>query len=268
MAIHTRYASIAAVSLVLATLACRVGLTADLTRDTPTPGPLPTLTSTPLTSPGTVSTSTPELTVQDIATRSAQRMAKLRSFHYAVQVSGTPVQVGPLISSPVPITLKHIEGDIVPPDRLQVEITVSTFGIATSIGLVRVGGATYLNNPLTGSWERLPEETGAAFDPSLLFNPELGLPGLLPMLGMETVGFDEIQGELAYHLRASDVEGIDMTGFGGRKTATIDAWVGMQTFLLHQATITETAAESNKSTVWWLSLSAFDRPVTIAPPAR
>jgi hypothetical protein len=204
--------------------------------------------------------------VQDITERAAQRMAKLRSFHYAVQVSGWPVQVGQLINSPVPITLKHVEGDVVPPDQLQVEITVSTFGIATTIGLVRVGGETYLNNPLTGGWEQLPAETGAVFDPSLLFNPEAGLPTLLPALGMETVGFDEIQGELAYHLRVSDVEGIDMTGFGGRKTVTVDAWVGMKSFLLHQAAITETAADGKQSTVWWLNLSAFDRPITITPP--
>ena len=195
-------------------------------------------------------------------------MDQLESFHFVVQVTGAPVQMWSLIGSPVPITLKRIEGDVVRPDQLQAQITVSSFGVATHIGLVRVGGETYLNNPLTGGWEELPAEMGDAFNPSLLFNPDSGLPALLPTLGMETVGFDEMQGELAYHLRASEVEGIDMTGFGGRKTVTIEAWIGMESFLLHQASITEkTGEKGDQPTVWWLNLSAFDRPLIITPPA-
>lgn len=267
LVIRNRYWVLWVVALATVSFACTIGLTTDLDRPTPTPAPLPTLTPTPVTGSRVAETPSPQLTAQDVAARCAERMAQLESFHFAVQVTGAPVQMGPLIGSPVPITLKHIEGDVVRPDQLQAQITVNTLGIATYIGLVRVGGETYLNNPLTGGWEQLPSDTGDAFDPSLLFNPDSGLPVLLPSLGMETVGFDEIQGELAYHLRAREVEGIDVTGFGGPKTVTIEAWVGMQSFLLHQASITENTTGGNQPTVWWLNLSAFDQSLTITPPA-
>jgi hypothetical protein len=254
-------------AMAAASFACTIGLTTDFDRATPTPATLPTLTPTLAIGSRVADTPSPQLAAQDVAARCAERMVQIKSFHFAVQVTGAPVQMGSLIGSPVPITLKHIEGDVVQPDQLQAQITVSSFGIATHIGLVRIGGETYLNNPLTGGWEQLPAETGDAFNPSLLFNPDSGLPALLPALGMQTVGFDEMQGELAYHLRASEVEGIDMTGFGGRKTVTIEAWIGMESFLLHQASITEKTTDGTQPTVWWLNLSAFDRPLTITPPA-
>jgi hypothetical protein len=262
---RTLYVLITWAALVTSTLACSVGLLPASTSATPTP--FPTLTPLPSPMSGAVATPAAQLTAQDVATSSAERMAHIQSFHFVVQLSGTPVQVGALINSPVPITLKHIEGDVAQPDHLQAQITVSSFGIASYIGLVRIGGDTYLNNPLTGGWEHMPAQMGDSFDPSLLFNPERGLPALLPSLGFETVGFSEVQGEIAYHLQAKDLSGIDVTGFGGQKTVTMDVWVGMQSFLLQQATITEVAPEAGEPTVWLLTLSAFDRPVTITPPA-
>ncbi len=255
----------AAVILGVTTLACTVGWPVSVVDTTPTP--FPSMTPTTVAQSEPHGTPAAQLTAGDTAARCAQRMAEVQSFHFSVQASGAPVQMGPLVGSPVPILLKAIEGDVVRPDQLQARITVSTLGISGHIGLIRDGGTTYLNNPLTGSWEQLPAGTGNAFDPSLLFSPEQGLPAVLPVLGLETVGFDEIQGEIAYHLRAKDVEGIDVTGFGGQKTATIDVWIGMQSFLLRQATITETAAETKEPTVWTLVLSAFDQPVTITAPS-
>jgi hypothetical protein len=256
----------AAVILGVTTLACSVGLPVSIVGATPTPSP--SLTPTPATQSEPFGTPAAQLTAGDTAARCAQRMADLQSFHFSVQPGGAPVQMGPLINSPVPILLKAIEGDVVRPDQMQARITVSTLGIAGQIGLIRDRGTTYLNNPLTGTWEQLPVETGNAFDPSLLFSSEQGLPTLLTALDMQTIGFDEVQGEIAYHLRAKDVEGVDVTGSGKATTATIDAWIGMQTFLLRQATIAEAAAETRETTVWTLVLSAFDQPVKITPPSE
>jgi hypothetical protein len=248
----------------VATLACSVTLPANIVGTTPTP--FPTLTPTPAGQAGVSDAPAAELTAQDIVGRCTERMAAVESFHFSVKVSGAPVHLGPLISSPVPIVLSNVEGDMVRPDKMQAEITVSTIGIATHIGLIRYGSDSYLNNPLTGGWDKLPAHTYNAFDPSLLFNPQQGLPALLPSLGLQTVGFSEVQGEIAYHLQAKDVQGVDVTGFGGQKTATIDVWVGMQSFLLRQAEINELAPDAKESTTWQLTLSAFDQPVAITPP--
>ncbi|MCL5997709.1 MAG: LppX_LprAFG lipoprotein [Chloroflexi bacterium] len=253
------------VMLGIATLACSVTLPAEVVGTTPTP--FPTLTPTPTAGAGVAGTPTAQLTAEDIVGRSAERMAKVQSFHFSVKVSGTPVHLGPLISSPVPIVLKSVEGDVVRPDKMQAQITANTLGITTHIGLIRYGGDSYLSSPLTGGWDKLPVETGNAFDPSLLFSPQQGLPALLPSLGLQTVGFGEMQGEIAYHLQAKDVQGVDVTGFGGQKTATIDVWIGMQSFLLRQAEIAEVAPDTKESTVWLLTLSAYDQPASITPPA-
>jgi hypothetical protein len=92
------------------------------------------------------------------------------------------------------------------------------------------------------------------------------LPALLPIIQLQVAGMEEVHGELAYHLRAADIEGIDITALGGERRATIDAWVGMQTFLLHRAMITESATGDKGATVWLMDLSAFNELVTIAPP--
>ena len=258
-----------AVVLGLVTLACRVGLLTDMggATITPTLPSSPSLTPTGMAQSGTPEVAVTPLTPHDIAARSAERMAGVQSFHFSVQVSGSPVHLESLINSPVPLLLNSIEGDVARPDQMKAQITVSTLGIATQIGLIRHAGNTYLSNPLVGGWEQLSAETGTALDPSLLFSPEQGLPSMLPSLNLQMVGFGEVQGEVAYQLQAKVVEGIDMTGFGGQKTAAVDVWVGMQTFLLRRARVTEVAPDAKEPTVWLLTLSAFDQPVTITPPS-
>ncbi|GEM_PF-2386462 len=259
-----------AAALTVPVLACNVSLPITWVATptpfpTPTPPPLPPIP--PITPDSSSTTPAAELTAGDVSRQAAMRMAEVQSFHFSVQPSGNEVNIGSLINLPMPVLLTGIEGDIVQPDQLRARIKVTILGVSAHLDLIRYQGDVYLSNPLTGKWEKLPREASQSFSPSLLFNPDQGLLAWLPMLEFQMVGFDAMQGELAYHLKADDVPGVNVTGFGGESKATIEVWIGMQTFLLYQAKVSEHDAKSKGTTSWLLTLSAFDRPVKITPPA-
>jgi len=231
-----------------------------------TPTPFPTLTLTPTELGNSAATLATRLTPRDVVEQAAARMVKVEAFHFSVHPSGGKLNIGSLLNLPVPVLLTGIEGDIVPPNQLHARVAVTILGVSTRLDLVYYEGQMYLNNPLVGKWEKLPKEVSNSFSPSILFSPEQGLPALLATLEWHMVGFDEVQGELAYHLQARDVPGVNVTGSDDGSKAIIDIWIGMQTFLLYQVQIDDRAPEGKEALSWLLTLSAFDRPVVITPP--
>ncbi len=247
-------------------VACNVSLPTMLAV-TPTPFSIPTLTPTPTELSSSVSPSATQLSAHDIAKRAAVRMAKVETFHFSVRPSGSKPNIGSPLNLPLPVLLTGIEGDVVRPDQLRARVTVTILGASTHLELVRYQGRVYLNNPLTGKWEKLSPEISWSISPSVWFNPEQGLPALLAALEWHMVGSDEVQGVPAYHLQARGAPGVNVTTSGEGGGAVIDVWVGKQTFLLYQAQIEEQATENKEAISWFLTLSAFDRPVVITPPA-
>jgi hypothetical protein len=232
---------------------------------TPTPFSTPTLTPTGLDSAAT--TPVPQLSAEDVANQAAARMAEVRSFHFSVRPSGNRPNIGPLLNLPVPVLLTGIEGDIVRPDRLNAHITVTVLGVPAHLELVHDGEQIYLNNSLSGKWEKLPQEIAQSLSPSLLFGSDQGLPALLTALDFKMAGFEEVQGELSYHLQARDVLDVEVVGFDSEGEFIVDVWVGMRTYLLRQARLSRHVVGAKETSSWLLVFSAFDRPVTITPPA-
>ncbi|MGC8879459.1 MAG: LppX_LprAFG lipoprotein [Anaerolineae bacterium] len=231
-----------------------------------TPTPFPTLTLTPTELSNSGATLVTRLTPRDVVEQAAARMVKVEAFHFSVHPSGSKLNIGSLLNLPVPVHLTGIEGDIVSPNQLHARVAVTILGVSTRLDLVYYEGQMYLDNPLAGKWEKLPKEVGQSFSPSILLSPERGLPAWLAALEWHMVSFDEVQGELAYHLQARDVPDVNVTGLDNGSKAIIDIWIGMQTFLLYQVQIDERATEGKEAISWLLTLSAFDRPVVITPP--
>lgn len=231
-----------------------------------TPTPFPTLTLTPTEMGNSVTTPAAQLTAPDVAKRAAARMAEVETFHFSVQPSGGKLNIGLLLNLPVPVLLTRIEGDIARPDQLHARVTTTIWGASAHLDMVRYQDQMYLNNPFTGKWEKLPQEVNRSSSPAIWFDPEQGLPALLAALEWYMVGFDEVQGELSYHLQARDVPGVNVTSSDDESKAIIDIWIGMQTFLLYQVKVDERANGGKEATSWLLTLSAFDRPVVIMPP--
>ena len=232
----------------------------------PTPTPSPTPISTPTVQPDVAPTPTPEVTAREIASQSAERMLAIQSLHFSIEPSGAPVALDPYIDFPIPIALTWVEGDMVRPDKMQAQIKVSALGFATDIGLIHYQGDTYMSNPLSGEWEQLPSEMGT-IDPSFLFDPDQGLPTLLPSMELNDLGVEDIQGQPAYHLNVPHTGDLHMPGGEVDGSVSVDVWIDVQSYLLRQAVVTQPTTDSDQPTEWLIELSDFDQPVNIQPPS-
>lgn len=259
---QTPYRIVLSVVLLLGVISCN-----PFRPPAPTPTPSPTPISIPTVQPDVAPTPTPELTAGDIAGRSAERMLAVQSLHFSIEPSGAPVALDPYIDSPIPIALKGVEGDMVRPDKMHAQINVSVLGFATDIGLIHYEGDTYMSNPLSGEWETLPAEVGAMVNPSFLFDPDQGLPTLLPSMELDDLGVEDIQGQPAYHLNVADMGDLRMLGGEADGSVSVDVWIDVQSFLLRQAVVTQPTTDSDQPTVWHIDLSDFDQPVNIQPPS-
>ena len=259
---QTLYRIVLSVVLLLAVISCNL-----LRPPAPTPTASATPISTPTVQPDVAPTPTPELTAREITSRSAERMLAIQSLHFSIEPSGAPVALDPYIDSPIPIALTWVEGDMVRPDKMQAEIKVSALGFATDIGLIHYEGDTYMSNPLSGEWEALAAELGGMVNPSFLFDPDRGLPTLLPSMELKGLGVEDIQGQPAYHMDVADTGDLHMLGGDADGSVSVDVWIDVRSFLLRQAVVTQPTTDSDQPTVWLIELSDFDQPVSIQPPS-
>jgi lipoprotein LprG len=205
------------------------------------------------------------LSAHEVATRSAGRMLTVQSLHFSLQLTGAL----DYIDSPPTIALKEVEGELARPDDLRALVKLSSFGIISQVGLIRYGTELYVTNPINQRWEKLPTEWGWYIDPTLPFDPEYGVPAILPTLDLDKVGVEEIEGRLHYHLNATtdgDYLAWWTMGMIPEGAVIVDVWIDTETFLLRRVTLVETASDSEDPTVWDIELSAFDQPVEIEPP--
>lgn len=247
--------------LMLFALACNLSLpNARVVMPTPSPTPTPAEPIPPPPPPAA------RMSARAVAQQAATRMAEVKSFHFSIQPTGRKPDIAALLNAPLPVLLSGIEGDIVRPEQLRARITVTLLGAAAHLDLVHYQDQMYLNNPLTGRWEKLPEEVSQTFSPAVWSSDAQGLPGLFTTLDWRMIGVEEVQGVPTYHLQARNVPGINITSSDEASEASIDVWIGEQTFLLHQVRIDEQAAKREQKTIWLLCFSAFGRPVVITPP--
>ncbi len=192
-------------------------------------------------------------------------MLAVQSLHFSLQLTGAL----DYIDSPPTTALKEVEGDLVRPNDLRALVKLSSFGVITQFGLIRYGTDAYVTNPINQRWEKLPPEWGWYIDPTLPFDPEYGVPAILPTIDLDKVGVEEIEGRPHYHLSAT-AEGDYLAwwtmGMIPEGAAVVDVWIDSQTFLLRRVTLVETASDPDDPTLWHIQLSAFDQPVDIQPP--
>ncbi|GAC1367225.1 MAG: hypothetical protein NVSMB32_12100 [Actinomycetota bacterium] len=128
-----------------------------------------------------------------------------------------------------------------------------------------VGGTFYLQNP-DNSWVSSPP----GYDPSTLLDPSKGLAGLLAgahdgrVLGRESVG-----GVDAYRVRATVPPEIikELSDLApGQATLSATLWLAADGGRLVKFRIPFQAPDTSESTIVTVTLSDFNRPVTVAAP--
>lgn len=228
-----------------AALALAVGAEACSRSASPsTPTPVPTNTPTPLN---------PEALLR----QSGQAMESLASFQFRLghKSGGTVFAPGLLI--------QEAEGTVIKPDKISAQFSGSLGGFAIRSGLVTLGGAGYMTNPLTGRWESVPTEVS----PLGFFNPSLGIAaimshvdqvGLLP----DGKGVHKLKGRLPAEALAP-LLGATVKGTSVAMELTIDASLF---YLLEAVVDGRVTSGEPDGTVRVITLSRFNEPFTIQPP--
>jgi hypothetical protein len=188
--------------------------------------------------------------------RAITAMGAVESASFEMTHSGAPVTVEGL-------AFESAVGRYAAPDSAEAVLRVRANDLVVQLGTISVGERTWLTNPLTGSWEELAPGTG--FNPAVLFDPDMGWVALLTDL--TDVSFVATEGATD-HLRATvppaRLEALT-AGLTPGQSAPVDIWLDSATGHITRLEFS-TQADAGQSD-WVITLSQFDQPVQIEPPA-
>jgi hypothetical protein len=212
---------------------------------------------------------TPFISPAEIIARSASRMAAHTGFEFLVERTGEPA----FLDLEGTISFRRAEGQFVSPDRAHTKVRVITPGLVAEMQIVSIGDSQWETNLLTGQWQ--PSDPIYSFNPSLLFNPEKGIPSVLAreltaptMLGLEEL--PEIPGKQLYVLGAA-LQGAtanQMTfGMIDNENLSLKLWIDPDTFDLYRVILIDPAdAGDQEDTAWQIDFWNFDGAFDIKPP--
>lgn len=215
---------------------------------------------------GPTPTPTPDLSAAEIINRSSRAMLAAKTLHFTIDLTGAL----DYIDRPPTTALKHVEGDLLRPDKVRGLVKVSSLGLVSEIGLISIEGQSYVTNPINQRWQVLPAEWGWYFDPRLPFDEQYGIPAVAPTIPLRKVGVEQVEDRFQYHLEGV-AQGEQITWWTAGLIASgdvpIGVWVDTETFLIHRVHLVELASDSDRPTEWDIQFSNFDQPLEIeAPP--
>jgi hypothetical protein len=148
--------------------------------------------------------------------------------------------------------------------QLEVEARFASTNIRT--GIVILPGEGYLQNPLTGRWERQD-----GIDISTLFDPATGVTGLMrAATGVEVVDREDASGVDSYVIE-SVVDSGNLQVFVGNATpgnaVTARVWIGVEDLLVRKIEVSGALAPNDADDILRrLTLSDFDAVDEITAP--
>lgn len=207
----------------------------------------------------------PDLPPNDIVTRAGQAMLQVPSFHFKIEIAGSPVYLNRVTA----LQLRSAEGDFGRPDRMGVHLKVIAAIAAAEMDMIAIGNEQYITSILTGKWEVLPPEFG--FNPAVMFDPKVGLEQVLSggIDDANLAGIETIDSVNVYHIKGT-LDGARVQGMSGGliSAGRVDAevWVEGSTFLPRKAIVADRSADPQKPTTWTLTFGSFGKTVDIAAP--
>ena len=207
----------------------------------------------------------PALSPNDIVTQAGQAMLRVPSFHFKIEISGSPVY----LNRATALHLRSAEGDFARPDRMGVHLKVIAAVAAAELDMIAIGDEQYLTNLLTQQWEALPPEFG--FNPAVMFDPKVGLEQVLSggLDEAKFVGVEAIDNASVYHVMGQ-LDGARVQGMSGGLIGTgrveAEVWVDGRTFVPRKAVVVDRSADPQQPTIWTLTFGSYSKPVNIVAP--
>ncbi len=200
---------------------------------------------------------------EPVLAMAAQEMGSVEYVRFKIERSGAPVYIDNLDT----LNFALAEGQFAAPSSANAVVTLAVGNINAQIGAIAIDGVTWLTNPITGDWDEAP--SGYDFDPSTLFDPELGWRPLLAngLSDVVWIGEETKNSETRYHIRAvadEDRVALILAGLIKKQTVDIDMWIDPETGYVREAELS-TVFEDQTSD-WYIEFSEFDEPIEIAPP--
>jgi hypothetical protein len=184
-------------------------------------------------------------------------MANLDSFHFRLyhKSGGTILMPG--------LVIQEAEGDIIKPDKISVRFSGTIGGFALKSGLVTLGEESYMTNPLSGQWERVPKEVS----PLGFFDPRQGIAAMTSQIEQVTLRPDgkeiyRITGRLPAQALAPLVGDT-----AEEATIAVELVIDANRLYVVEAQFEgRVTPDEPEATVRVITLSRFNEPVTIEPP--
>jgi lipoprotein LprG len=201
------------------------------------------------------------LDVDGVRSLAAAAMADIESVLFTIEHDGADV----FIDDEGRIGFRAAEGRFAAPSSADAIVSVSALGLATEVGAVAIDGELWITNPLTGDWEEAPESL--TFDPSLLFDTEVGFSRLLSdgLINASLVT-PEPDAEGRYHITA-DVDPVRVSVLTSGlvdDVDNVDLWVDATSGRLVEVTF-DVGIEAG-GTSWRLLLDGYGTSVSVNKP--
>jgi hypothetical protein len=113
----------------------------------------------------TASATGPAPSAEQLISQLQQNFRTVKSFHVKMQIQNA----GPV--DPNQVQILSAEGDVIMPDKVDVQAKVALSGQNAQVHLISADGKQYVTNPVTGKWD----ERKDLLDPGTLTNPDTGV---------------------------------------------------------------------------------------------
>lgn len=200
-------------------------------------------------------TTTTVLTVEGILADAAETMQAVETLRYEITLSRAPITL-------LGVELRGAAGQYLAPESSQAILEAAIGGLTIELATIAIGETSWLTNPLTGVWD---EYTGSrAFNPAMIFDPELGWKPLL------TTDLND-----AAYTTEGDSFVVTGTAAGARvevltaglvESQPVDMRIEIDRESSHVTSMEFDTTGETGVTNWVLELSEFDEPVSVEPP--
>jgi hypothetical protein len=159
------------------------------------------------------------------------------------------------------LTLYSASAAVELPGASEASFRVRRGGFLADLGVIGRNGRRYIRIPPAPFQEMSPADGSEIPDPAALFDPRLGLPGLLPTGAHPTY---VAGGAVSAEYRADRLQPLIRAQPAGAGTATM--WTGRTDHLPRRIVFTGTLRDAGKRFQAELLLHDFDQPVNIPEP--